>query len=416
MSTKSFVLFFIIIFFTLSLRFYTYYHNQPDLKEGQSITINTTIYSEPEIADKTQKFRVNEKGLAIYVTTSKYPLYQYGDNIHIKGKLKVFNNGDNIYYSLSFPEISKLNKSASPVISLSLFIRKRAIEVFENVLSPTQSALMLGIVFGIKRHMPDELLVILREAGVVHVIAASGMNVSLVAGSLYFVFQRFIKRRLAIIFSLFGIVVYVFIAGFEASIVRAAIIAGITCAAGLTGRQNHSIYALIITAISMLFFNPSWIFDIGFQLSFMATLGIIMLKPIFDHYLIGFRGSITDDLSTTLAAQLATLPILFSNFGSLNLLSILVNLFILWIIPILMVIGGVSIISGLIFTQLGSVISLFAIPLLIYFEIVVRWFDRFKIPLKLDNTSIVLWMGYYLVLAAVVMLLGKKIQVRKKAE
>jgi len=372
------------------------------------IVVNARIVTEPEIKDRVQRFKIKPKGLDIYVTTGKYPIYSNAELLKIKGKVRVTEIDDRKFYTLSFSEINQIDIKSDLLTSLSLGIRAKAIKIFGYYLSDTQSALLLGIVFGIKQNMPDDFMLILRDAGVVHVIAASGMNVSMVAGSFIYIFQRFFKRRTALFLSLLILLLYVSIAGFEASIVRAAIMAGISFTAGITGRQKYSIYALFLTAVFMLFINPSWIFDVGFKLSFLATLGIIILKPVFDQWLKRLSGSIKDDFNTTLAAQLATLPILLSSFGSINFLSILINLLILWTIPVLMVIGGISIISGLIFAQLGSFISVFSIPLLIYFEVVVRYFDRFKIPLVMEESSWTLWVGYYLILISFVLIAKKR--------
>lgn len=410
MNIKYFIFFFVLLFTLLALRFYTYYLYLPILSDSQMIVVNARIVTEPEIKDRVQRFKIKPKGLDIYVTTGKYPIYSYAEFLKIKGKVRVTEIDDRKFYTLSFPEINQLDSKSDLLTSLSLGIRAKAIKIFGYYLSDTQSALLLGIVFGIKQNMPDDFMIILRDAGVVHVIAASGMNVSMVAGSFIYIFQRFFNRKTALFLSSLILLLYVSIAGFEASIVRAAIMAGISFTAGITGRQKYSVYALFLTAVFMLFINPSWIFDVGFKLSFMATLGIIILKPVFDQWLKRLSGSIKDDFNTTLAAQLATLPILLSSFGSINLLSILINLLILWTIPALMVIGGLSIISGLIFAQLGSFITVFSISLLIYFEVVVRYFDRFKIPLVMEKSSWVLWVGYYLLFAAFIILRQKRVK------
>lgn len=418
MKIKYFILFFVLVFFLLILRFYSYYSNLPRLKDGQEIVVNAVITSEPEISGRLQRFRISPRGINVYITTAKYPIYKYGEKLKIEGEVRLSESEGRIYHSMSFPKISQINNSSNLSFSLSLWIRNRAIEIFGIYLDPVHSALLLGIVFGIKQNMPDDFFQILRNAGVVHVIAASGMNVSMVAGTFIFIFQRFFKRRIALFVSLIGITMYIFIAGFEASIIRAGIMAGITFSAGLTGRQKLPVYTLFLTILIMLFINPSWFFDIGFQLSVFATLGILIGKPLLDRKIkiFGRLGILGDDLKTTLAAQIATFPILITYFSSVNLLSVIVNMLVLWTIPILMTIGGISIISGLIFTQLGGYFTVFSIPLLIYFEKVVVWFDRYKIPLQIENPSWILWIGYYLLLGAVVVFEVKREKRIEKAE
>jgi competence protein ComEC len=417
MNLKYYLFLLFLISALLFIRFYTFYASIPELIDGQAVIIRTNIINEPEIEGKFQRFSIIVRSHRIFITTVKYPIYRYGEFLEIRGKVKVSEKEGKVFYSLVFPEIRALHNNANVIMRVSLFIRERAIDIFESALSPIHSALLLGIVFGIKQNMPDEFLDILRDGGVVHVIAASGMNVSMVAGSLFFITVRFMRRRMALLVSMIGLLIYVCIAGFEASIIRAAIMSSIAFAAGITGRKRLPLYTLFLTALFMLFINPTWITDVGFQLSFMATAGILTLKPIFDLLFerivsnsigAGRLGSISDDLNTTLAATLATVPILLTNFGSVNLLSILINMLVLWTIPFLMIIGGISIILGLFFTQLGQIIAYFTLPLLMYFELVVRYFDRFKIPIMIDNSSPVLWIGYYLILASFLIFIRKK--------
>jgi competence protein ComEC len=410
MNLKYYLFLLFLISALLFIRFYTFYGSLPELIDGQAVIVRTKIINEPEIEGKFQRFSITVKSHRIFITTVKYPIYRYGEFLVIRGKVKVSEKEGRVFYSLVFPEIHTLKNNANVIMRMSLFIRERAINVFESVLSPIHSALLLGIVFGIKQNMPDEFLDILRDGGVIHVIAASGMNVSMVAGSLFFIFQRFLRRRIALLVSMVGLLIYVCIAGFEASIIRAALMSSIAFAAGITGRKRLPIYTLFITGIVMLFINPSYITDVGFQLSFLATLGILTLKPMLDRLLkqADRLGSIRDDLNTTLAATLATVPILLTNFGAVNLLSIFINILVLWTIPFLMIIGGISILLGLFFTQLGQIVTYLTLPLLMYFELVVRYFDRFKIPLMIDNSSPILWIGYYLILAAFIIFMGKK--------
>ena len=417
MNLKYYLFLLFLISALLFIRFYTFYANIPELIDGQAVIVRTKIINKPEIEGKLQRFSITVKSHRIFITSVKYPMYRYGEFLEIRGKVKVSEKEGRVFYSLVFPEIHTLKNNANVIMRMSLFIRERAINIFESALSPIHSALLLGIVFGIKQNMPDEFLDILRDGGVIHVIAASGMNVSMVAGSLFFIFQRVLRGRIALLVSMVGLLIYVCIAGFEASIIRAALMSSIAFAAGITGRKRLPLYTLFLTALFMLFINPSWITDVGFQLSFMATAGILTLKPIFDHLFerivpdsigVGRLGSISDDLNTTLAATLATVPILLTNFGAVNLLSIFINILVLWTIPFLMIIGGISILLGLFFTQLGQIVTYLTLPLLMYFELVVRYFDRFKIPLMIDNSSPILWIGYYLILAAFIIFMGKK--------
>lgn len=423
MKYSKLILLYLIIIILLLLRFYFYFRHLSYFRDDQMVKLNTTIVTEPKIKNRIQSFSTEANGTRFYVTTAKYPLYSYGEKLDIEGKLRVSENDRRrVYYTLLFPKINKAQVSANPLLITGLFIRRKAILLTESVFSPIDAALLLGIVFGIKQNMPDGFLMKLQDAGVIHVIAASGMNVSMVAGALFFTFKRFVNRKTAIVISIAGVMLYVFIAGFEASVIRAAIMAGMAFGAGVSGRQKLPLYSLFSTAFVMLLIYPSWLWEIGFQLSFLATIGILIGKPILDRGLVrlgkaGVLGEhkvpagltfLADDFTTTLSAQIATTPLLLSSFGSINLMSLVINALVLWTIPILMAIGALSVMIGLIFTQLGEISLYLAIPFLRYFEIVVVWFDRFKLPLSLENASWTLWLGYYLLLISAVLFVKKR--------
>jgi len=145
----------------------------------------------------------------------------------------------------------------------------------------------------------------------------------------------------------------------------------------------------------MLFFSPLLLIDVGFQLSVAATLGILFIKPLLPKHMV------LEDFSTTIAAQLATIPILLTSFGQYAMLSILVNLLILWTIPVIMVLGGIGAICAFFFPFLGQLFIQASYPLLWYIEKVVTvgavygWGIHLSIP-----WSFVL--GYYFLLVSVV--------------
>ena len=159
-------------------------------------------------------------------------------------------------------------------------LRQHIISVFEKTLPSNYSSLLLGIVFGIKSSMSSNFLDNLKILGLMHIIAASGMNVTLVAGFLSAIFLLFLKRQIALILTIAGIFIYAFLAGFEPSIVRASIMGMITFTAQILGRQKLAGYSLFATAYIMIIFSPFVIWDIGFQLSFVSTAGLIFLRPV----------------------------------------------------------------------------------------------------------------------------------------
>lgn len=300
------------------------------------------------------------------------------------------------FYLINFPKIEKL-ESKNFILEAISNIRQKVISIFEKTLPNTAAGLLLGIVFGIKESIPSSFYEDLRNSGTLHVTAASGMNVTMVGGFLSYVFAFFLRRQIAILAAVLGILVYAVLAGLEPSIVRASIMGVLAFSAQILGRQSMAALALLLTGYIMLLINPNLIFDVGFQLSFLATAGLLFILPVlnFRSFIIG------NDLATTISAQLAVLPILFSNFGTYSLWSIVANTLILWTIPFLMILGGLAGLTGLILEPSASIFLYFSLPLLLYFEKVASIFSDFgQITFNLASWPVIV--GYYLLLIAFV--------------
>jgi competence protein ComEC len=114
----------------------------------------------------------------------------------------------------------------------------------------------MGIVFGVREGMPEDLTDTFIKTGVIHITAASGMNVTMLAGAICVIFAAIASRKTALIFAVVAIWFYAGVAGFDASITRASLMATIAFSAGLLGRQNSGWYALLLTGFLMVFISP----------------------------------------------------------------------------------------------------------------------------------------------------------------
>lgn len=417
---------FIIALLTLlSLRFYFFYSHLPTYKDGQLISFETTLLSEPKIISRYQKFTANlNDGSRILVTLPSVPEFHYGDAVRIEGVLSNKNRGvignDRIIKStpirsgsMFFPKIEAvINESSKQffltkiALAVASYIRQNTVNLFDSTLPKDSSHLLLGIVFGIKEGMSKDFTNNLKIAGVLHVIAASGMNVAMVGAFFGSFFTIITRRKIALILTCTGIFFYALISGFEPSIIRATIMGTLAFCAQILGRQRLAAYSFFIAAFVMLFISPHLISDIGFQLSFFATLGLLYVRPLLDF---GKRRSSTliesiivnSEIKTTLASQLAALPILLINFGTYSIFSILANAFVLWLVPTLMVLGGLASISSFIFEPVGKVFLYLAFPFLIYFEKVVAVFASFgQLEIAFPWQMAV---GYYCILIAIIL-------------
>lgn len=370
------------------------------------------LTDDPEVKNGRLYFQTKgDNNQRVYVTTGLEPQLKYGDKVRISGKLHKKIYDDYVLFTMNFPDIQILENDQNFITQLATAIRRKADNIYQKSLPPASAGLLSGIVLGGNRNLPDKLLDDLRVSGVTHVIAASGMNVTFVASFLMGLFGMFLRRQIAITIAILGIFFYALIAGFEPSIARASIMGGIVFSARLLGKQSFALLSLALTAFAMLIFDPSFIEDVGFQLSVTATAGIVLIKPILDGGF-GRLGRLgqwgREDIGTTLAAQITALPILLGVFGTFNFVSILVNALVLWTIPILMVIGGLGLIAGTIFEPLGRLILLFAAPILFYFEKTVGFFGKIDWSISVQYLSISVWGGYYLILAGGIVFMNKK--------
>ncbi len=395
------------LLFFLATRFFFFFSEKPKYKEGDAVSFTATLASEPRVSGNTQRFEVN----GITIVTAKFPGYHYGEKLTIDGKASRQKGRLLIY----FPEI---NRTISPqqwdktnLLAVASSIRQHILDTTRQVLPSTSAALFNGILLGAKESFPPSFYEALRNTGTLHVVAASGMNVSMVASFLMSIFGRILKRQWAAVIIIIGIFFYAALAMFEPSIVRASIMGGLVFTAAMFNRQTLAALGLLFAAYIMLFFDPSLLFDIGFQLSFAATAGLLFVKPLLDGKLVPrpfdfAQGSgLLEDFKTTIVAQVATLPILLANFGTVSLVSILVNTLVLWTVPVVMIIGIVGAVVS--FLPLVSYpFFLATLPLLLFFEKVILFFNQPQFVVSFQM-PILMGVGYYFLLVAIYTFLKK---------
>lgn len=382
------------------------------LKSGQRMKIKASLTQEPILQGSRQTFKI--KGIT--VKTRALPEYHYGDRLLIVGtvKTRVINSIFNRFWLIN-PQISKLKADSKKNNLIEVFLRKlfkfrsHLETIFNQTLVEPQASLLMGIFLGIQKSMPLSFYEALKTTGTLHIIVASGMNISLTAGILLNFLSRFLGRKLAIFISLICILIYCLIAGMSPPIVRAGLMAAILYLANLEGRESLGFWTLFFSAGLMLLFNPFLLFDVGFQLSFSATLGLMVLAPffqlLFQKKLAKLPEQIRGDLSETISAQIFAFPILAITFGRFNPLSILPNALVLFLIPYLMFLGLLISISGLVFLPAAQFFSWLAYLPLTYFIQVINFFGRFSFfNLKLEGLSWLFGLGYYLILLSLVKL------------
>lgn len=279
------------------------------------------------------------------------------------------------------------------------------IDVFKNqrqaldqrisqILPSPQAELLSGILLGQSKSLPTSLKLALRDTSTLHIVVASGQNLTIVAGFILSL-AGLIKRRTALILSLGVCVFYTLLAGMQLPILRAAIMFSLASLAQLTGRQRDGLWGLTVTAGLMLLINPAWILNLSFQLSFLATFGIIVVSPIFKK-IFSKLPIIGEDLAVTLGAQLMVTPIIAQNFHQVSLVSLITNVLILWTIPFIMIFGVLM----LLINWVGILVN----ALLTYVIYIVQFFASMSFAWEYIGEQLwIVWVGYYMLVAGVML-------------
>jgi len=401
-----------ILLSLLGLRFFLFFQHRPQYQDGQEVLFTTMLLSQPRTSERFQRITAYlPGGEKVFMTTTRYPEYNYGDTLSVSGKLKRKLLKGRQILTMSFPKIATSKVGPKAELALASFIRQKTTALFRKTLPPIPAGLLLGMVFGVKEGIPKDFLEDLRTTGVLHVVAASGMNVSMVAGFLSALFAFFLKRQVAVVASVIGVLFYALLSGLEPSIIRASIMGAVAFSAQIIGRQYLALYSLFLAGMGMLFVSPMLILDVGFQLSFLATLGLILIGPLF-----GGKGGIGEILRrsvvgegvvTTVSAQVFVLPVLLANFGTYSIFSIPANGLVLWTVPTIMVLGGIGAILGLALEPLGQLFLYLSLPFLLYFENVVATFTHFGGLLMARELPWQFVAGYYLIGGAVLAVIYK---------
>lgn len=288
----------------------------------------------------------------LLIRASIYPSVDYGDRLVVRGVVrKPFSAGYEMYLAKNrisglvyFPEIKRLGGSGLTFKGFLFKIRARITEAFDMTLPPLKSAFLSGLTMGGYGGLPPEFIEAMNLSGTTHLVALSGYNISILAGTALATFLFFFRRKTAFVLTILTVVGFVIMTGAEASVVRAAVMGLLVIIAAQIGRVYDIRNALVLAGLLMVLENPKvLVFDVGFQLSFIALLGIVYLKPVLQGLLKmkkepGFFAW-RENLLITASAQLAVAPILIINFGRFSLTSLLANTAILELIPLTMGLG-----------------------------------------------------------------------------
>jgi competence protein ComEC len=350
----------------------------PELFEnnvGEKVSFIGIIVDEPDIREKNQKITVEVKigkdETKILITTNLDEEFKYGDEVSVIGILekpenfltdqgKVFDyihylKKDGIYYVMSFVDIKILSHNHGNFIKSLLFSAKeKFIFTMNRAIPAPESLLMGGLILGEKSSFSQSLRQSFVNTGTIHIVALSGYNVTIVAEWIMKIFS-FLPKNFGIGVGIFSILLFVFMTGASSTAIRAGIMAILALVARATGRNYDVARALIIAGVLMVILNPFiLIYDVSFQLSFLATIAVIFLSPRMEKYFMWIWWDwLRDIVAVTFSAYIFVTPFIIYNMGNLSLVALPANIAVLPFIPFTMMIGFITGFIGLIFFPLS---------------------------------------------------------------
>jgi len=337
---------------------------------------------------------------AVLVRVPALVAYEYGERVRVRGDLKTPPENEEFSYRdylaregihsyMSIADVTVLpgnggNLFFVQVYHLKTILLKNTYSLFQD----PEASLLAGILFGVDTGLTRKLQNAFKNTGTAHIIAISGFNIAIIAGIFFSIFKNMFGEKNGAIFAIIGIFFYTLLVGADAAVVRAAIMGSLSLLARQLGRRNDGLNMLAFVALVMAFINPLVIWDVGFQLSFFATLGLIIYAEPFSNIVNNLVSKISkqdtsmfarifnDNVTLTFAAQLTTIPIMAYHFKRISLISFIANPFILPAQPAVMIISGLAVFASLFIFPLGQVIAWVAWPFAAYTIRMVELFDR----------------------------------------
>lgn len=354
----------------------------------------------------------------ILATLPVYPERSYGDRLELRGPIKLPREADRPgafdyrqylarrgIFTIMEPKTVRLlqEQQGNPLRMALLDLRNHSRRVLTRCLPEPQAALAIGILLGLQSAIPDTVSEAFSITGTSHILVISGWNITIIATALYAIAERMrLSKQHAFWAILVTIWLYTLFVGASATVVRAAVMGTIVVLGQRLDRPAHAWTTLLAASWAMTLLNPHTLWDLGFQLSALATASLfafgkgtealLMHTPLRWDWLSWAREALT----ATLAAQILALPLILYHFGNLSVVSPLANVILLPMVPYAMLFGALALLGGLITLPLGQILALPAYIFLAWLTEGARMFA--EIPwAQLILPPFPLWMllGYY---------------------
>lgn len=338
------------------------------------------IVDEPIVRDNQTTLRlkvtdvdgqhINNSKAALILYTDAFYVYTFGDRLVVYGEMrdlpvfegfnfKDFSLKENVVATMYDPYIKEIEVGPASFKKYIYEFKNAVNDMLRSYFAEPESAFLAGLLIGDRVGLSDAVKDAFQKTGMTHIVAISGYNIAIVVSLLSSFGKYFLKRQYVFIGILVALCVFVVLTGAGASVVRAAVMGGIILLAGNIGRVSYSRNLLAITAVIMAIANPFVLtYDVGFQLSFFSTVGILYFADTFEKWLsfVPKVFALRESLALTLVAQVATLPITVLNFKAFSLVSVVANIAAAPLIPLAMLFGSLGLLCAVFYPPLAQVI------------------------------------------------------------
>ncbi len=345
---------------------------------GQKVSFSGEIIDEPNIKENNQQLTVEiqegkdprqggASNIKILLSTGLDTDYKYGDEINFSGKLEKPGNfitdtgkefdyvnylrKDGILYVMGYPKIEIISRgNGNKIQSVLFFVKEKFLEKMNFAINAPENLLMGGLILGEKSAFDESMRQSFVNTGTIHIVALSGYNVTIVAEWIMKLF-KFLPMNLGIGAGILAIMLFVLMTGGSSTAIRAGVMATLALIARATGRNYDVARALILAGVFMILLNPFLlVFDVSFQLSFIATIAVIFFAPKIEKYFMWVTKSfgLRDIVSVTCAAYIFVFPFILYKMGNFSLVALPANVLILPFIPFTMMLGFLTGFIGLI--------------------------------------------------------------------
>lgn len=318
--------------------------------------------------------------ILVYFSKKNKERIQIGDMILINSRLnpilKNYNpntfdyakylENQNVFYQIQCFENDYFIKNKIKNINFYIYtLRQKLVHSFDlHYFSNKTKSIINALLLGQKQHIDNATLTDYKNSGVVHILAISGLHIGIIYGFLNFIFGFMSRikhgKTIKLLFILLILWLFALISGMSASITRAVLMFSLIAYGNFLNRRNSVYNAVAASFFILLIYNPQFIFDVGFQLSYVAVVSILLFQPFFKKYYLSKNKIliyITDLFLVSIAAQIGVLPLMILYFKQIPTLFLVANLVVIPIATVVLILGIITLVLNFIYLPLALILG-----------------------------------------------------------